>query len=287
MLELGMMSLLRKSTIGKITSRYLLWFRRLNLFDYLILFLLLVGLIIFGVLRFFRQEEVVVVRIKLTSQEWWWNPQPPNYWYIGELAVGDIAYNTFGKRVAEVVDIRSFDVGPNRRVGYVELKLKATYDKQRGIYRFNYQPLQIGKPIELTIGKNNILGLVTHIGDKVLKWEETEVDLELYAAYPYVVEALTPGLKAFDSQGRVVAEVISVESRPASAYEFFDTRLRRFMLPGVDPNRRDVSLRLRLTTVRYSGATYFVDDTSIKVGNEIWIQFPDVVVEKGEISKVY
>lgn len=258
----------------------------LNAFDILVIvgFLLILGTLLF--FRLSRKTEFVSVRLKLANDEWWWQGNPPDYWLVQNLIIGQKSYNTFGKKIAEISDIHLYDVGASRRLSFVDVTLAASFDKRRQIYLYNFQPLQIGKPLDLTFGESNVRGLVTYIGSDNLGYKDKEIEVKLFAIHPFEANSYKIGLQVKDSLGRVLAQIESVEVSNAKTYEFLDQARRRFVIKGVDPDRRDVTLRLKIKTILQNEAYYYIDGAAVKVGEEIWFQFPQTVAKKALISKI-
>lgn len=261
--------------------------KHLNLFDYLVIIGLLITLGILLFFRFSRTTEIVPVRISLSSNEWWWKGNPPEFWLVRDLNVGQKSFNTFGKQVAEITDIHIYDVGSNRTRSYVDINLQASFDKRRNIYLYNFQPLQIGKPLDLTFGENNVRGLVTYIGTDEQLYIQKEIEVQLYAIFPFEADSYKKGLQVKDSQGRILASIENVDVEEAQSYEFFDASNRRFVLEGTDPNRRDVTLRLKISTLFQNGIYFYIDGAAVKVGESIWFQFPQIVAKGAVISKIF
>ena len=202
------------------------------------------------------------------------------------MSIGQKSYNTFGQKIAEITDLHIYDIGASRRLSFIDVTLMASFDKRRQIYLYNFQPLQIGKPLDLTFGESNVRGLVTHIGSDELTYTDKEIEVQLFAVYPFEADSYKKGLQVKDSQGRVMAEIESAEVKIAQSYEFFDEAKRRFVVKGVDPTRRDVTLRLKIKTIPQNGSYYYIDGAAVKVGGEIWFQFPQTIAKKAIVSKI-
>ena len=261
--------------------------KRLNLFDYLILIglLIILGTLLF--LRLTRKTETVPVRLKLSNDEWWWQGSPPEFWLVQNLKVGQQSYNTFGKQIAKITDIHSYDVGANRRRSFVDINLEASFDKRRGVYLYNFQPLQIGKPLDLTFGENNVRGLVTYIGSDEQFYTQKEIEVQLFAVYPFEANSYKKGLQVKDFRGRILTTIENVQVSNSQTYEFLDQNGRKFVIKGSDPARRDVTMRLKINTVLQDGVNYYVDGSAVKIGERIWFQFPQTVAKAAIVSKIF
>lgn len=257
----------------------------INLFDVLVLTAIILVIGVFLWLRASKKTEWINVRLVVANDEWWWEGQPPQWWYVDDLKVGQTAYNSFGEKVAEIYNIESFDTGGYKRRAFIDLRLKGAYEKKRQIYTYNFQPLQIGKPLDLTFGKHNVRGLITYIDKIEIDYKQKKIQVRLAQVNTWIAESIRNGIEMKDSQGRVLAVVESVEVRPYTYYEFSD--IRGQMIKVTNPDFREVLVTLTINTFESGGYTYFVDRAAIKIGEKIWFQFPQAVIREAEITKIF
>lgn len=258
--------------------------RSLTLFDWVVFLLVLSVVGVFLAIRFSKKQQWLPVRVIVTNDDWWWEGQAPSFWYVDDLSPNMTATNSFGETVAKISDVSIFDVGAYGRRAYVDVLLNATYDKTKNVYLFNFQPLQIGKPIELTFGTHNVRGLVAYIGDDKIEYEDKKIEVKVYEVRPMVAEMYVEGLEMKDTLGNVLASVEEVKVDPHIKYEFSD--IRGTSLPFNDPDYRDVTLVVNIKTFRSGGNNFFMDRAAVKVGELIWFQFPEVAVKEATISRI-
>ncbi len=155
--------------------------RRLTVFDWLVILVVLSGLI-FLTMFIFKQEKWVEVEVKLSRADWWWPEmnQPP-YWLVDRIWEGDKQYDSLGRKIAEVLEIRSYEQQDGMKMAYLKLNMNAEVDRRRGTLRFNHQPLEIGQPIDLELGNVGTQGLVTYIEGvaDTRAWEEKIVEAQV------------------------------------------------------------------------------------------------------------
>ncbi len=257
---------------------------RINIFDLSVITIVLLVLGTFLWLRMAQKNEWISLRVMVTNDEWWWQGNPPQFWYADNLRPNQQAYNSFGEKVAEITNVESFDVGAYTRRLYVDVQLKGAYDKKRKIYLYNFQPLQIGKPIDLTFGKNNVRGLITYINDPKIDYTKKKIEVTLRQVRPWVAGSYLPGMEMKDSLGRVLARIDSAQTTLAQNYDFSDIRGKKILV--VDPDYRDVTLQLTIATFRSGDTAYFIDRAAIKIGEKIWFQFPNAAIRDAEITKI-
>ncbi len=256
----------------------------LNIFDILIVLLVccVIGTLLWQ--RVSKKTEWITIRLVIANDEWWWEGQPPQWWYVDELQRGLTTKNTFGETVAEITNIDVFDIGGYRKRAYVDLKLKGSYDKKRSVYLYNFQPLQIGKPLDLTFGKQNVKGLVIYINKGSPKYTNKRIEVKVSKAEPYEAMSLVQGMKMKDSVGRTLVSIDAVSVVPYIEYVFSD--IRGTFVPASNPAYRNVILQLTIQTFTSANIEYFMDRAVIKIGEKIWLQFPQTAIRDAEIIRI-
>jgi len=232
-------------------------------------------------------KKLISVKLKVSNDEWWWRGSNPENWYAIGLSKGQFAYNTFGKQVAEIQSIENYDVGGPNRLIIVNLKLLSAYNKKTHGYSFNYQTLQIGKPLDLTFGTFNVHGLITHIGDTNMAYDDTDIEVKLLAIYPWEAASYVPGVQMKDSEGNVVGTINQVAVADSSVIEVWDNRGRLVSIPSFNNTRKDVTIKVTLKTYVANNIRYLIDGSAIKIGNHIWLEFEQTALKDAIISKIY
>jgi len=239
-------------------KKFLRFWPRLTVFDWLVVLVVVFSLVFLG-LFIFKKEKWVRVEVKIAPEQWWWEGKEPPYWLVDRIKKGDEQYDSLGRKIAEVLDTKVYEFAGGRKMAWVTLNLKAEVDNRRKKLNFNHRPLEIGKPVDLEIGKVGVEGLVSFIEgaeDKRL-WEEkivearvtlsTNVFPETLGIFPWRAEAIKVGDEMKDIQGRVVAKVL--EKRVAPAEKIVTTADGRVFV-SQDPIKKDVILVVRLKTVQ-------------------------------------
>ncbi len=258
-----------------------------NIFDIGVLLVILLIIAAFFWIRASREDLWIDVKLVVSNDDWWWEGSPPQWWFAEGLKVGDKAKNTFGKEIGEITDIINFDVGEYRRRIFVDLKLKGSFDKRRGVYLFSYQPIQVGKPLDLNFGKYNLRGIVTYveIADFENFYKDKVIEVEVSSIPSWLVDSYREGLEMKDSRGRVLAKVLSVSKKPSKAIEVVEiVSQKEIKYPG--NLFYDAYLKMQIKTFESNGVDYFVDRAAIKVGNIICFQFRDTLVANAKIIKI-
>lgn len=240
--------------------------KRLDFLIILIVFAIFSSLIIS---KLIKKEEWVRVGLFISNEEWWWQTEKQtSYWLINDLAIGDVAKNTFGETIAEVVDKQTFEDGEGRSTIFVVLDVRSYFDNKRGLYLFNSEPIEVGRSLNLTFGKNNVDGVISFIGDKLIS---DQVDLAVLVKVKWVdldvAAKLEKGMIMSDEQGRILAEVMDFTSEIHSNYEFSDIRGENIKV--IDPDYRDLTINLRLKAYKNADNYYLLDGTKLGIGSDI------------------
>lgn len=268
-------------------SRIIHFLKKLTPLDWIVC-LILIGVVGFFLInKFSKKEEWVSVKLKVTNDEWWWNTNNPDSWYGLGLMKGQSAYNGTGKKIAEIQSIENYDIGGPRRLILANLNVLATYNKKSKTYTFNYQVLQIGKPLDFTFTRYNLHGLITYIGNDAIPYGTTELELKLLSIYPWEAESYKQGVLMKDLEENVVATIKQVTITDTQLLEIKRRYGELFFAPAPNTTYKDVTLRIVLRTYNVNSVPYYIDGSSIKIGNHIWIEFEQTAVKDGIISRIY
>jgi len=276
-------SLERKKLINFETMRGIIlhYFRsqskKVLTFDLLVVLGISIVLAVFLYGKFTKKTAWISARVLISNSEWWWNGEPPKYWLVDELSEGMESFNSFGEVLAKIDDLEVFSLGGPSRQAYVDLSMKVTYDKKRQLYLYNYQPLQKGKPIDLTFGKNNVNGLVVSLASDPEERFEKKIRVRMQYMEDWMAKSYKPGMEWLDSKGRLIAKIDSVETKNTSLDRLV------FLNNGINYIRDpfyDVYMNVTITVIKSRDGEYrFVDGTTIKMNENIWFHFPQIVAD--------
>lgn len=258
--------------------------RKLNFFDFVVLFSLLAILGFFIYNRLQRQSTWVDIRLSVENPDWWYRGSPPNYWYVKNLKVGDSLNDSFGNKVVEVTNIDNYDnYGPYRDI-YVDLKVQVDYDKKKNQYLYEFKPLVTGSAMLFNFAEGQLRGLVIGIGEQKQDYFYKTIKVEKKKIPPSLAEKIKEGVKSYDLKGNLIAEVLAVKNNVNSYYEFSDLRGKNVEV--YDPKFRDVEVTLRIRSFSELGLNFYINEAALKVGNTIWFQFPEFSLEDMRIIEL-
>ncbi|MCB9813403.1 MAG: hypothetical protein H6772_03275 [Pseudomonadales bacterium] len=261
-----------KSIIHKIKN---FKFEKVHYFDLVVVFTILIIFSIFIYNRISRKSIWISARISISDSDLWWNGEPSPYWYINDLSVGMVSYNSFGEEVAKITDLEIYSLGgPNKRA-YVDLSLKVSYNKKSQTYLYNFQPIQKGKPIDLTFGSNNVSGLIESLDSEPEQRYQKKIRVKMENIEDWLASSYQEGMEMKDSKGRVLARIESVRVE--------DSKLSQIKLVGdriylTKDQNKDVYAVVTVVAIKDIEGFYMtLDGAAIKIGEDVWFHFPEVV----------
>ena len=283
-----------KAMINIIQKISFLW-RKLNFFDLIIALIILMILGFFIYNRLQRQITWINVRISVENSDWWYKGSEPSYWYASNLKVGDVIKDSAGKIVAEVSKVDNYDGGEYYRDIYVDLKLRVDFDKKKKQYLYEFKPLVVGSSLLLNFAQFQLRGLVIGLENqhpqylyKTIKVSGKHAERIKRAnsllITKEVAEKVQPGAQAFAGNGELVAEVLEVKKKPATYHEYSDIRGRMELVQN--PDFYDLEMLVKVKALQALGIYYYVNNTALKVGNFIWLQFPEFALEDMKIIEI-
>lgn len=257
----------------------------LHTVDYFMAILMAIVIGVFVYFRISRQSEWITVAIAVQPGTGWrTNELEP--WYASAFKLNDAAFNSFGQKIAEITDVKTFETPQGKVDTIVVVSLKSSSEANRKQYTYNYQPVLVGKPIEILFRRVALNGVVVDINTPYTYIDKT-IEIRLLSEFPWKIDVLTTGLTAKDYYGRTTAEILNVLSENAKSYQLTEKSGRQVIILSEDPYRRDVIMTLKIKAMRYNNVLYSSTGSPIKVGSDFQIQFPNVAINWATISRVY
>lgn len=257
---------------------------KLNVFDLLFLLVVALVLVFFLYNRLQRQSVWVNMRVSVQNSDWWYGGDPPQYWYAANLQVGDLAYDSFGNTVAEVINIDNYDQGGPYRYIFVDLRVKVDYSKKRQQYSYDFKPLTIGSSVAFTFNQQQLMGLIIKLDEEEITYREKEIVVSSKGLEPGLADLVEVGKKSLTADGSTIAEIIAVERNPYTYYQYSDIRGRTMKV--TNPDLWDLLITLRIKTFDALDRTFYVNGAVVKVGSNLWFQFPDFALENTIIKAI-
>ncbi len=256
----------------------------MHYFDLAVILAIFIVLSIFVYNRISKKSIWINARITISDSDLWRNATSAPYWFVNDLSEGSISYNSFGEEVAKITDLEIYSLGgPNKRA-YIDLSLKVSYNKNTKSYLYNFQPIEKGKPIDLVFGSNNVSGLIISLNSEPEERYQKKIRVKMESLEDWLAYSYKVGMEMKDSKGRVLARIdnISVENTKLSSLKIEDNKIYL----NSDKNK-DVYLDISFVTLKDTEGYFMsLDGASIKIGEEIWFHFTDIVAKKAKITEI-
>jgi hypothetical protein len=275
----------KKSSIRRIIQKSKLFVSKLNFFDYFVITLLILVLSFFIYNRLQRQTIWTTVRLSVENVDWWYSGgSPPKYWYARDLKVGDEVKDSFGKKVAEVINIDNYDQGGPYRMIFVDLKVKVDFEKNKNQYLYEFKPLTVGSSIVLNFSKYQLRGIVVQTREEGIDYFFKTIGVEKNGVKKLIADQINVGDKIYDLDGNLITEILEIKEEISNWYEYSD--IRGEMIKVTNPDYRDLKIVLKIKAFNSLERDYYVNNTVLKIGSKIWLQFEDYAIEDAKIIEI-
>ncbi len=252
--------------------------------------ILSVGIIGFLIVTSLNQDRWIAVEfVILNSTNYLPNDRGEGVpaWVVENLKPGDVQYDDFGKKNLEILRVKKW--GYQNKETWVTASVRAKYKSKQNKYTFMYQPLEVGRSINITVNGSNINGIVSTIhgfSDKRTTYDITVKArlIELYTSYsvstmgidPWVAQAVKKDEKFEDPAGKVLAKIIDVETRPAE--RVVTTSDGKTFITD-DPIKKDVFITVQLNVIKRGGTYMFLENKPVLIGKPIPLFFDNLYIE--------
>jgi len=261
--------------------------KKLTLFDYLLI-LLLIGGVFFYLFLFKREQDTIYVDIFSPSHDWSEDSYPINRWQAEALKKNGKAYDTLGNEIAEIVDVYRIPwEGGGKEYIFATLKLKATYNKNLKVYSFQGSPLLVGNDFSIEMSDAALEGRVINIYKDVdeinskLKPKEVIITVIYRHQEPVIVEKFSTKTELYNSAGELMLKIIDFQTNNSKSYE---PNWQGQVVQSIHPSNQDVVVKILIPKTTCSEYSCFYNQNfPLTVGFSFGIDFGDLVVGKDSI----
>ena len=243
--------------------------------------------VVLGFFLFFhRKSEYVNIRVKVTDQDVLYANTNPKTWYANRFKVGDSEMNEFGTVISKITSVETFNISGDSKVVYLDINIKAVYNKQTKLYSAKGTNLIFGNTLKFNFTNTFFNALITEspstINQKDYSEEERTVVVmqrslistvlaqDVFSLEPEIVEKIKNGDTITDSNGNVLARVTNVIIKPAmriAQTSGGDLIMRE------DPYFKDAMITLNMKVKKYKGEEFVFDFIPLKIGVAIPLNF--------------
>ena len=242
-------------------------------------------------LLFHRKNEYVDIRVRVTDQDVLYANNNPRTWYANQFEVGDVERDELGGIVGKITGVETFNISEDSKVVYLDISLRAVYNKRSQLYSAQGTNLIFGNTLRLNFSKTFFNSLITEAPDRsnqndyseeqktivviergVTNGNDTDVNsLQSQASIePQVLSKIKSGDVITDSNGRVLAEVKDIVITPALRITQND---RGDLLSKLDPYYKDATITLNILVKKYKSDEFIFDIIPLKIGSKVPLNF--------------
>lgn len=237
-----------------------------------------------------RKESKVFVDLTYTSPDWSQTPMPPEFTETEALKTNDCAYDSGGRAVACITNVRTAAWTGKSRVFQITVSLTTYYDPRTKTYVFQSSPMLIGNTLNLEFPHVSFQGKITNVyknqNDQYRNYEQKKalITILLRSIEPSYAQALK-NFDAKDSNGKQIAKTISIEITPAEVEVNTDAGL---IYKGYSPIFVDALITLEADSIIcMSGTCYFNDTVNLKIGSkDLYVQSDSTFISEGIITDI-
>lgn len=264
------------ATMNTLFQKAQKFIRKLNALDVFVA-LIVIGAIIFLISLTINQNRWITIEFKLIQNPTYFvfdNPSTPPFWAVDNLHPGDVQYNNLGQKNLQILSVTNW--GYYYLQTWVKASVNVKYNPIGKKYSFQYQPLEIGKPIDVSINGTSVHGIVTAIQGfsdtrptYTITVKARLVDTSSpYSTFtqgvdPWIADATEKGQIMTDESGKTVAEILNKDASPAKRVV---TTSDGRVLVGEDPLKLDVYLTVKLKVTRTNNTYLFLEDNPVIIG---------------------
>ncbi len=226
-------------------------------------------------LFFYRKVEYVDIRVKITDRDVLYANTNPKTWYANRFDIGDTEINEFGTVTSKITNVETFNTNENTKAVYLNIKIKAVYNRRTKLYSAKGTNLIFGNTIRFNFSNAYFDGLITESpntisqNSKVIKKKRVTLLQRntLSILEPQVLGRIKKGDKITDSNGNILVEIIDINLTPALQVT---QNSRGDLLQRYNPYYKDAAIVADVSTKTFKGDEYVFDDIPLKLG----VKFP-------------
>lgn len=218
------------------------------------------SLVILSVRAAVQKDNYLIVEIIASGGDWWETLPKTPYWLANSVTVGGTEYSNNGKKIAEILEMKTYEEDVSRIV-WAKVKLLVSKDSKSN-YKFRQNPLEVGSTINFSSNGTKLTGNVISILDKTQKPSEFKtigIKIRLLERTPYFANSILIGDQAVDGNGNVTATVVN-----------------KIILPTGSRNLVDILIDLDIQVINRQGVMYFNQIQPVKIGNSLWIPLKNI-----------
>lgn len=260
-------------------------------------FLDLIGMgIFFGILAvaaffFLRRSDYVTLTLRISESDSYGIWSKPPLWYANTIQTGMKSEDMLGRSTLEVIDVYRYMGEEASSLTYIQLKLRAVYNKRTNEYSYNGSNLLIGSYQQFRIQGVLVTGIVHTIHTQAATEKKrfllkgyinpSLVDTTALSAETistgipnFLSKKIVEGMTVKDSRGTILAEIKKVKKSQAQRKFIYNGQLTQFP----DVNLEKVDLEVEVTAEKNGTLYFYRQDSPMLINTSIYFYFDELIL---------
>lgn len=254
------------------------FFKRFSLFDYLIVIILIIALLL--VYKFLHHKQKIIQVRAITYA---------TAFQLNSLHKDDYEKDPFGKKIAvvksfEADDLPGMDTNqPFNKIVTIDLSMQV--DIQGTTFQYKNAPLQVGSQINLIFNSVSIYAFISEIEGISSQRESVEkiLTIRLYGVYPWVADNIREGEIYLGINHKEKARVVSKRVTPA---QVTNVNSNGESVLSVDPRRADLTFQIKAPLQKVGNSFIFQGFNNIYKGKTISFIMDNTQINDGLITDI-
>ncbi len=231
-----------------------------------------------------RGTEWTTVTLKISPEEWWWNTQQPEYWLADTYKIGASAYNSWGTKEAEIIDLEVLEDRGTLKSALLTLRLLTKRNNKQHLIMFRNKPLSVGSYLVINSEDVIISGLVTSVNKKRSKLQEKIIEITITGEDLWVADSINIGDVGTNSKLEPIVEILSKKVETASNTLLLENNVPIYLRNN--PNLVDITLTIKIMVNEEDGLLIYREGQVIKVDEKLYLQFPHINLADVRVTKI-
>lgn len=224
------------------------------------------------------------VTLKISPEEWWWNTRNPQYWLADTYKIGTSAYNSWGTKEAEIVNLEILEERDTLKSAFLTLRLLTKRNNRQHLIMFRNKPLSVGSYLVVDSEDVIISGIVTSVNKKGAKLVDKIIEIKSLGEYSWVADSVNTGDIGTNSKLEPIVEILSKKVEPAKNTIVLDENIPIYLRNN--PNLVDITLVIKIKVKEEAGLFIYREGQVIKIDEKLYLQFPHINLKGARVTKI-
>jgi len=248
--------------------------KQFTLIDYSIAVFIIFSLSFLAYFWLVKKPASIFIDLTFQRNQYEDFPTPPEFWQVDSIKSGDIAYNSLGRKIAQVVEVEKSNWGGGRRKNIIiTLQLKATFNRKTKKYTLDDNPLLIGRDLAFNLGDTEFTGQIINLyqdqNDRFSQFQKAKAEVKvIYREYePWHAENIRD-FQVINSQNEAILTTKSVVIEPA---EIIVETAAGSLVRRRHPTKKDITVTFELPQILCrENICFYKNFETFLIGGEFW-----------------